>query len=78
MVGHKICSNGEIWLIIPKLSLLPLLIWSTAKGSLEIVVYEKDRIRKYSCHFSEVLILRVMSFFLIFFFYFIFFLFVFV
>ena len=63
MVGHKICSNGEIGLIIPKLSLLPFLIWSTAKGSLEIVVYEKDRIRKYSCHFSEVLILRMMLFF---------------
>ena len=28
-MGHKICFNGEIWLIIPKLSLLPLLIWST-------------------------------------------------
>ena len=34
MVGHKICFNGEIWLIISKLSLLPLLIrfWSTAKS----------------------------------------------
>ena len=29
MMGHKICLNKEIWLIIPKLSLLPLLIWST-------------------------------------------------
>ena len=29
MMGHKICFNGEIRLIIPKLSLLPLLIWST-------------------------------------------------
>ena len=25
MVGHKICFYGEIWLVIPKLSLLPLL-----------------------------------------------------
>ena len=33
MRGHKICFYGEIWLIIPKLSLLPLLIWST-DGSL--------------------------------------------
>ena len=29
MMGHKICFSGEMWLIIPKLSLLPLLIWST-------------------------------------------------
>ena len=28
-MGQKICFNREIWLIIPKLSLLPLLIWST-------------------------------------------------
>ena len=28
MMGHKICFRGEIWLIIPKLSLLPLLISS--------------------------------------------------
>ena len=29
MRGHKIIFYGEMWLIIPKLSLLPLLIWST-------------------------------------------------
>ena len=29
MMGHKICFYGEILLIIPKLSLLLLLIWST-------------------------------------------------
>ena len=29
MMGHNILLNGEIQLIIPKLSLLPLLIWST-------------------------------------------------
>ena len=29
MMGRKICFNGEIWTITPKLSLLPLLIWST-------------------------------------------------
>ena len=29
MMGHNICFHGEIWLIITKLSLLPLLIWST-------------------------------------------------
>ena len=31
MMGHKICFYEEIWLIIPKLSLLPIFIWSTAK-----------------------------------------------
>ena len=29
MMGHKICFDGELWIIIPKLSLLLLLIWST-------------------------------------------------
>ena len=28
MMGHKICFNGEIWIIIPKLSQLPLLVRS--------------------------------------------------
>ena len=28
MMGHSICFKGVIWKIIPKLSLLPLLIWS--------------------------------------------------
>ena len=28
-MDHKICVYGGVWLIIPKLSLLPLLIWST-------------------------------------------------
>ena len=31
MMGHKVCFYGEIWQIIPKLSLLPLLIWSTVQ-----------------------------------------------
>ena len=30
MMGHKICFYGGIWLIIPKLSRLPLLIQSQA------------------------------------------------
>ena len=30
MRSHKICFDLEIWIIIPKLSLLPLFIWSTA------------------------------------------------
>ena len=29
MMGRKICFYGEIWLIIPKLSLLPIRTWST-------------------------------------------------
>ena len=29
MMGHKICFYGNIWIIIPNLSLLLLLIWST-------------------------------------------------
>ena len=37
MMGHKICLNGEIWLIIPKLSLLPFLIWST--GETVLIAY---------------------------------------
>ena len=31
MVGHKICFYGKLWLIMPKLSLFPLLIWSTVQ-----------------------------------------------
>ena len=30
MMGHKICFYLEIWLIIPKLFLLPLLTWNIA------------------------------------------------
>ena len=41
MMGHKICFNEEIWIVIPKLSLLLLLIWSTAYNYL-----------KYSCSAS--------------------------
>ena len=33
MRGHKVCFNGKIRKIIPKLSLLPLLIWSTVKAA---------------------------------------------
>ena len=28
MIVHTICFYGKIWIIIPKLSLLPLRIWS--------------------------------------------------
>ena len=32
MMGHNICFKGVIWKIIPKLSLLPLLIWTTGNS----------------------------------------------
>ena len=38
MMAHKICFNGEIGLIIPKLSLLPLLIWSIESGMQTLVL----------------------------------------
>ena len=35
MMAYKICFSGEIWIIIPKLSLLLLLIWSPDSGSVD-------------------------------------------
>ena len=32
MVGHNLCFYVKLWKIIPKLSLLPLLIWSTGSS----------------------------------------------
>ena len=40
MVGHIIIFYGEIWLIIPKISLLPLLIWSTETFDLDEVTHD--------------------------------------
>ena len=31
MMGHNMCFNGKIWIIIPKLPLLPP-IWNTGDG----------------------------------------------
>ena len=39
MMGHKICFYGEIWLIIPKLSLLPLLVWSSVMSVLPEILH---------------------------------------
>ena len=39
MMGHKICFYEEIWLIIPKLSLLLLLICSTESSESFIFVF---------------------------------------
>ena len=53
MMGHKICFEGEIWIIIPKLSLLPLLIWSTGVNFSHMVseVFSHDMAR---IHFQSV------------------------
>ena len=42
MNGQKIRLQGEIWLIIPKLSLLPLLIWSTVAKFFPLVVDPRE------------------------------------
>ena len=52
MMGHKICFSEEIWPIIPKLSLLLLLIWSPVnahqKHKFVYILY------KQCCKFTEV------------------------
>ena len=40
MRGHKRCFYGEIWKIIPKLFLLPLLIWSTVHVLFFIYIFK--------------------------------------
>ena len=35
--GPQICFYGKIWINIPKLSLLPVLIWRTAANSSKMV-----------------------------------------
>ena len=42
MEGHKICFAGEIWKIIPRLSLLPLFIWSFV---LHLQIFFRDILR---------------------------------
>ena len=39
MRGHNVCFNGKIRKIIPKLSLLPLLIWSTDFNYIFVSIY---------------------------------------
>ena len=34
MMDHKICFKGVIWKIIPLLSLLPFLTWSTGQSNM--------------------------------------------
>ena len=54
MMGHKMCFYGEIWIIISKLILLPLLIWITGivKGYENMkyfgdIVSDRDTFAKY-------------------------------
>ena len=48
MVGHKICLDGKTWKIVPKLSLLSLIIWSTEY--LMIFVKKMDEsVKLYHC-----------------------------
>ena len=45
MMGHIIGCKGVIWKIIPELSLLPLLTWSTElfmSNLLNIWIYKED------------------------------------
>ena len=53
MMGHKICFHGEIWLIIPKLSLLSLLIWSTVYANTLQIFAEKKNVRGF--HSAKIL-----------------------
>ena len=45
MIGHNKCFKGVIWKIIPKLSLLPLLIWSTESSVIKgrFQLFQMDR-----------------------------------
>ena len=56
MMGHKICFCEEIWIIIPKLTLLLLLIWSTDNISFyaeiwQIVHVTFSYLSTGNCHF---------------------------
>ena len=48
MTGHNICFKGVIWKIIPKLSLLPLLSWSTDHLSIQCIEFG-DTINHATC-----------------------------
>ena len=56
MMGHNICFKGAIWKIIPKLPLLPLLIWSTdwyLKVPLYIKEHSSDIFSVFYFHFDS-------------------------
>ena len=54
MMGHKICFDGEIWLIIPKLSLLLLLIWSTVIKIIIVIKSAGTKIRVATYHHFKI------------------------
>ena len=65
MMGHNICFKGVIWKIIPTLSLLPLLIWSTkdvvtelyaslVAGYFKIAMLSLSRSKEFHLHFVSV------------------------
>ena len=58
MMGHKICFYGKIWLIIPKLSLIHLLIWSTAVTyileSLEWELFTSTKVHTETLSFDKI------------------------
>ena len=43
MMGRNIRFKEVLWEIIPKLSLLPLLIWSTGLGFGHVLLWKKER-----------------------------------
>ena len=49
MMGHKICFYEEIWIIIPKLSLLPLRIWSIVVLLRQRKLIINEPLEKMSC-----------------------------
>ena len=50
MMGHNLCFFGEICPIIPELSLLPLLIWSTVGPNFErLCLIGKQTVCHYTC-----------------------------
>ena len=49
MRGHNVCFYAKIWKIIPKLSLLPLLIWSTEVGIVKGTFCDKDQLSQHLC-----------------------------
>ena len=56
MKGHDICFKEAIWKIIPKLSILPLLIWSTDASVITLHAVS----HLFSDHFTQVSDLRIL------------------
>ena len=68
MMGHNIHFEGVIWKIIPKLSLLPLLIWSTGHlKNHENHVQDRDTVVQANKCLSQCKVRKHRDIFLIFF-----------